>query len=562
MKPFRKIFSLLLFAMILTIMVACQAKEGASKEEGKSNNSSGDDKSSIELTVFDSDANADWEKMESPVGVKIKEATGVTLKPEFDINGGQQKIALMAASGEYPDMIIPKGEAGTLVDAEALIDLAPLIEEHAPNLKKIYGEDLNRLKWSKEDPSIYILSTSPADATYYTPGMGVSIQHDVVKELGYPEMHTLEDYESAVKQYIKKYPEIDGQKTIGLSLLADDWRIQPSTLNSAFWATGGSDDGEYYIDPDTHEAILHYRRPVEKDYFRWLNHMNAEGLLDKESFVQKYDQYLAKLSSGRVLSIMDPDWSVSQAQNALRESGMHERMYGTYPVTLSEEYKHTNFQSPGYQVGWGIGITVDCEDPVRAIKFLDYLASEEAQIMTNWGIEGEHYEIVDGKRVIPADVMEQRDNDKDFAKETGIGYNFQRFAPRYGDGATDSTGQTYTIASPEQIKESYTDVEKEVLDGYGVELFKDLYPQEDEFPVKPWGAAYNIQIPAGSDLELINQKVLDLAKKRVPEAILAKPADFDKVWDAFMDDLTKAGVEQGEKEFTQLVQDTVELWSE
>ncbi|CAM4051587.1 ABC transporter substrate-binding protein [Lederbergia lenta] len=559
MKMFKKVSGLIVFAIVLSVMVACQGKnEGASKNAKESSSGT----SPIELTVFDADANSDWEKMESPVGKKIKEATGVTLKPEFDINGGQQKIALMAASGEYPDLIVPKGEARTLVDAEALIDLTDLIEEHAPNLKKMYGEDLNRLKWSKEDPSIYILSNAPVDATYYTPGMGVGIQHDVVKDLGYPEMRTLEDYEKAIKEYVKKYPEIDGQKTIGLSLLADDWRIQPSTLNSGFWATGGSDDGEYYIDPETHEATLHYRRPAEKDYFRWLNHMNDEGLLDKESFVQKYDQYLAKLSSGRVLSIMDPDWSISQAQNALRDSGKHERMYGMYPVTLSEEYKHHNFQSPGYQVGWGIGITVDCEDPVRAIKFLDYLASDEAQVMTNWGIEGEHYEIVDGKRVIPADVMEQRDNDKDFAKETGIGYNFQRFAPRYGDGAMDSTGQTYTIASPDQIKESYTDTEKEVLDGYGVEFFKDLYPQEDEFEVKPWGAAYNIQIPAGSDLELINQKVLDLAKKRVPEAILAKPADFDKVWDAFMEDLIKAGVEQGEEEFTKLVQETVELWSE
>lgn len=557
MKPFKKIFSMILIVSLFALAACGNDKDeaGSKSKEGSTGNEP------IELTVFDSDANADWENMESPVGKKIKEDTGVTLKPEFDVNGGQQKIALMAASGEYPDMIVPKGEAGMLVDAGALIDLTDLIEEHAPNLKKIYGDDLNRLKWSKDDPSIYILSNAPADGTYYKPGMGVSIQHDVVKDLGFPEIRTLEQYEKVLKEYIKKYPEIDGQKTIGLSLLADDWRIQPSTLNSAFWATGGGDDGEYFVDPETYEATLHYRRPAEKDYFRWLNHMNAEGLLDPESFVQKYDQYLAKLSSGRVLSIMDPDWSWNEAQNALRDEGKYERMYGTYPITMSEEYKHHNFQSPGYQVGWGIGITVDCEDPVRAIKFLDYLASEETQIMTNWGIEGEHYEIVDGKRVISEEEMEKRNNDKNYMKETGIGYNFQRYVARYGDGALDSTGQTITIASPEQIKEAYTDIEKEVLDGYGVEMFKDLYPQEDEFDVKPWGAAYNISIPAGSDLELINQKVLDIAKKRVPEAILAKPADFDKVWDTFMADLEKADVEKGEQEFTKLIQETVELWS-
>lgn len=57
--------------------------------------------------------------------------------------------------------------------------------------------------------------------------------------------------------------------------------------NPAVTATGGPDDGEYYIDPKTHKAILHYKRPEEREYFRWLNHMYNEGLLDKDTFVQK-----------------------------------------------------------------------------------------------------------------------------------------------------------------------------------------------------------------------------------------------------------------------------------
>ena len=69
--------------------------------------------------------------------------------------------------------------------------------------------------------------------------------------------------------------------------------------------TGGPDDGQWYIDPETYEAIYHIRRPEEKEYFRWLNHMNDIGLLDPESFVQKYDQYKAKIAQGRVLALTD-----------------------------------------------------------------------------------------------------------------------------------------------------------------------------------------------------------------------------------------------------------------
>lgn len=555
MRSYFRIFSFTLIATLLSIMVACQN----SKEEATKNS---DGTGSMTLTVFDSDTNHNWESMESPVGEKIKEDTGVILDPEFDTEGGKTKIPLMVASGEYPDMILPKSEASTLVDAGALIDLAPLIEEYAPNIKKMLSDDLDRLKWSKDDPSIYILSNNTVDEDRAHPNFGALVQHDVVRELEYPEMKTLEDLENAIRKYKKLHPEINGQPTIGLTMPSDGWRLQSATLNSGFMMTGGSDDGEYFVDPETFEATLHYRRPEEKEVFRWYNQMNDEGLLDPESFVQKHDQLLAKLSTGRALATIAPDWMVYEAQSALRDAGMEERMYGMYPITLSEEYEHHAFRDSGFQVGWGIGITTDCKDPVRAIKFLDYLVKEETQIMLNWGIEGEHYEVADGKRVIPESILERRNNDKNFPKETGIGYNFSRFAPRYGDGAKDSTGQTYTINSREQQIANQTEIEKETLKNYGVELWKDLYPSKDEFPVSPWGAAYNLAIPAGSKLEVNNQKMLDITSKRVLEAILSEPEEFDGIWDKFMKDLEKTGVEKSEEEFTQIIKDTVELWND
>lgn len=542
---------LLLALSFVIILTGCKkdSKEVTRNEDGL-----------IEFTLFSADPHSQWDNMDSPVSKVVEEKTGVTLKPEFDVDGGTQKIALMVAGGKYPDLIVPKGSAGTLVDAGALIDLTDLIEEHAPNLKKIYGDYLSRLKWSNDDEAIYVLPTSPIDTEYFSPGHGVGLQHAVVKELGYPKIETLKDFENAIKEYKEKNPTIDGQPTIGLSLLADDWRIMISTTNPAFWSTGAPDDGEYYIDPETYEATMHYKRPEEREYFRWLNHMNDIGLLDPESFVQKYDQYLAKLSSGRVLGIIDDDWEFADAQRALRDQGLEERMYGLYPAQLTTETKHAGFQQTGYLAGWGISISKDCKDPVAAIKFIDFLASEEGQILQNWGIEGEHYEIVDGKRVISEEEMQERNTNANYSKETGIGV-LKGFTPVYGDGVLDSTGQTYTIASPEQIKDSYTDVEKEVLSNYGVEMWKELYPSEEEFPVKPWGVSYNLQIPANSDLALIEQKALDVVKKRIPEAILADPADFDKIYDTLLKELDEAGVEEAEKERTKLIKERVELWN-
>ncbi|PDO10931.1 MAG: ABC transporter substrate-binding protein [Candidatus Reconcilbacillus cellulovorans] len=562
--------ALLLLASVLALSAAACGKSG---DDGKTTTDSGAsspspstgaqaDNTPITFTFFSSDPSPNWNNMQDEVGKVITEKTGVTLKAEFS-TGNEDKVALIAASGNYPDLISPKNGASLLVNAGALLDLTELIEKHAPNLKKVYGPYMKRLRWSNEDPSIYILPTyAGVNHTAFDEGGVFHLQHAVVKELGYPQIRTVKDFENAIRQYKEKHPTIDGQPTIGLSLIADNWRIMISVTNPAFFATGASDDGEYYIDPKTYEAKLHYRRPEEKEYFRWLNHLNAIGLLDPESFVQKEDQYKAKIASGRVLGLIDATWGFADAVNSLKAAGKFERTYGHYPVTLNESFKAANLQDTGFMAGWGVGITKSCKDPVRAIKFLDWLASEEGQILINWGIEGKHYKVENGKRVIPPDVLEKKTNDAaNFARTTGIGlYNL--LSAHYGDGVKDSTGNYFTTNFPEQIQAGYSPIEKEVLAAYGKTTWKDFFPPASEFPVKPWGAAWNIPVDSDSELNVLFKKTQEIVWKRIPQVILAKPEEFDKLWDEFMKDLIDAGVEKQEKLYTELVKARVKLWNE
>ncbi|CAM3562479.1 ABC transporter substrate-binding protein [Marinicrinis lubricantis] len=513
----------------------------------------------ITLSWFSADPIATWNDMKDEVGQEITKQTGVTLDVEFAMDAN--RIALMIASGDYPDMISPKGDASKLVDAGALIDLTDLIEEHGPNLKKVYGDYMDRLKWSAEDDSIYILPTLDAVGKQYMDAGGTfQIQHAALKEAGYPEIKTVKDYENVIKQYVENHPTTeDGQPTIGISLLADDWRIMIGVTNPAFITTGAPDDGEYYIDPETYEVTYHYRRPEEKEYFRWLNHINDIGLLDPEAFVQKEDQYKAKIASGRVVGVIDQDWGFSDSVNALKSEGKFDKTYARFPVTLTEEFKDHSFQDTGYMAGWGVGITTEAEDPVRAIKFLDWLASDEGQVLINWGIEGKHYTVEDGKRVIIPEVQERKNNDNtNFTKETGIGmYNI---SARFGDGVKDSTGNYYTTTFPEQVIENYNDVEKETLAAYGVERWIELWPSKDEFPVKPWGAAWNISYPSDSDLAVLYKTMEEITRKRIPEIILADPAEFDQLWDDYMAELEDNDVEEMEDEYETYVKARIEHW--
>ncbi|QAY66648.1 ABC transporter substrate-binding protein [Paenibacillus protaetiae] len=569
------------FAVLtLTGMLLLSACSGGNNNENKNNSSNtapsnnggsastdpantAADTSPVTFSFFGADTSPNWNNMQDEVGKMITEKTGVTLNAEFDVGsgGGQSKIALMAASGQYPDLIYAKGELGKLVDADAIIDLTDLIDKYAPNIKKIFGDNMNRLKYSKDNPAIYSIPTNVGvNQQVFDAGGGFEVQLRVLKELGYPQIKTLDDYENVLKEYVAKHPTTDGQPTIPLTLNADDWKIMITVTNPAFLSTGAPDDGEYYVDPSTYEAKLHYKRPEEKDYFRWLNKMYNEGLLDKDTFVQKDDQYQAKIASGRVLGLISQEWEYGNAENALKAAGKNDYTYGHFPVTLNDQYQDHEMQSVGVD-GYGISITKNTKDPVRAIKFLDWLASDEGQVLINWGIEGKQYNVQDGKRVIPADIQDKKTNDNaNFTKSTGIGL-YGVFTAHYGDGVKDPSGNYYTTNFPEQIQASYSDAEKEALKGYNATTWKDLFPSETDLPVKEWGALYNMQVPTDGDYQVIYQKTQDIVRKRIPEAVLAKPGDFDKVYDSFLAELDKAGAAKMEAEYTQLVKNRVSLFT-
>ena len=560
-KSLSKRFGMLFLTGALLVSAGCSSL--GDNSANSESDSSADGTSPITFSFFGADASPSWNNMQDDVGQEITAKTGVTIKAEYDVGsgGGQTKIALMAASGEYPDLVYGKGELNKLVDAGAIIDLTDLIDEHAPNIKKVMSNNMNRMKYSLNDPAIYSIPTNiGVDQQNFDVTNGFEVQLRVLKELGYPEIKTVQDFENVLKEYVSKHPTTNGLPTIPFLLNADDWKIMITVTNQADVTTGGTNDGEYYVNPETYEAMLHFKRPEERDYFRWLNHMYNTGLLDKDSFIQKEDQYKAKIASGRVLGLTSVEWEYQDAENALKSEGKDEYTYGHFPVTLNEQYKDHSLQSVGVD-GYGISITTACKDPIRAIKFLDWLASEEGQVLRNWGIEGKQYHVENGIRVIPDNILNQKVNDaSNFTKETGIGL-YSLFGARYGDGVKDSTDNYYTTNFPEQIIASYSDVEKETLAAYNATTWKDLFPSEDEFPVKEWGALYNMQVPTEGDYQVIFQKTQDIIRKRIPEAIMSKQADFDKIYDAFIDELNKAGAEKMESEYSELVKARVSLFT-
>uniref|UniRef100_A0A7C5Z5P0 Extracellular solute-binding protein n=1 Tax=Caldicellulosiruptor owensensis TaxID=55205 RepID=A0A7C5Z5P0_9FIRM len=520
-------------------------------------------KKPIIFTMYNAETNPNDDGFKSPVAQKIKELTGVTLKVEYAISAsaGQQKLQLMAASGDYPDLVYAKGDLQLLKNAGGIVQLDNLIEKYGPNIKKAYGKNLKRLRWSPQDPHIYCLGiTTDNDATLDVNG-GFMIQHRVVIEQNYPRIRTIKDFEDVIVKYWKKHPTTEGLPTIPLTLCADDWRTVISVTNPAFQATGAPDDGEFYVDPKTLKVIRHYKRPIEKEYFRWLNHLWNAGILDRETFVQKDDQYKAKIASGRVLALIDAGWAVGEPITALKKAGKYEYTYGYYPVTVNEKIK----QCPpdvkvGYTGGWGVAITVKCKDKVRAIKFLDWMCTEDANILRQWGIEGVHHTYVNGKRVFISKIDQMRKTDPTFSKKTGIGAYVYPF-PRLPNTYIDSTGNPIAPDTrKEDIRKNYSDVEKKVLSAYKAEIWKDLFPKANEYPEKTWGYLWMISID-DPKIKTINDKIWNYTLSTIPKVVMAKEKDFDKLWNDFLAGFERLGNSKVEEYYTKRIKQNIDLWT-
>ena len=559
----RKVVSLMLVsAMVAGMLAGCGSDSGSSKggsstetgsaAEASSSGETSDDKSPITFEYFNADGkNGNWD---NPVAKAITEATGVTLDVSYPVasqGDAKEDIALMIANDEYPDMIYAKGSATDLYQAGALIDMTDLIEKYGPNIKKMYGAEMEKLKWSQDYPGIYQLSYAGVNQKTLTTGGSCQIQWAALKENDYKYPKTLDEYEKMIKSYLAAHPKTeDGLDMIGITMSASDWHWMITLGNPAgLIADASPDNGQWIIDD---EYNVHYKHVTdeEKEYFKWLCRMYNEGILDPNFATQTDDDYIAKVASGRVVAITDAEWHYSQCEATLVADGKVDQTYVGLPVTLREDQVEKALLYQGTTVGWGIGITKSCEDPVRAIKFLDYLCSDEGQILYHWGIEGENYFLDDNGQPYRTDEeVAKAQSDPDYAKNTGID-NYTGF-PIYGTGSYSEDGFPYTPTTKESVIANYNTAEKEGCEAMGFEMLTDMFAQPEEFDLLPYSALWAYQQPQ----ELAEkQTILDeIAWPGLVKCVTGTEDEFDGNWESMVQELTDNGLADAEEAMTEFL---------
>ncbi len=486
----------------------------------------------------------------NPVIQKITELTGVTIKFEFLVGDLDQKLGVMIAGGDYPDVIFA-GDAGSkLRDAGAFIPLEEEIPKY-PNLNAMYGNVLKYL--TQADGHVYdmeIYGTFQNDVTEVAPPfecvLGFYIQKAVLEEAGYPEVKTVDDYFKIIEDYMANHPEIDGVKTTGFEILADGWRNW-ALLNPVQNLLGAGNDGAVFVNQDTLETSFFQISDDAHAFYQKLNEEYQKGVIEAETFTQNYDQYISKITTGAVLGFYDQNWNFQSAQDLLKADGKFERTYVAVPITNPGVKDGYLDKSNGIPSGTnGIGITVNCENPDRLLRFFDWLCQREVQDYLQWGEEGTDWvysadggkELTPERRAIVRDTARKRD-------ETGL--TLWNYCPKWqgiytSDGMPCGTGE-----SPDEYLASQSDYDKSFLEGYGIkypaEMFSDPIVRAAYYPV--WA----LTLEDGSPAAVANTKITDVTMKFYPRLILAKDeAEYESIWNDFLKEFNTIDLESYQTE--------------
>lgn len=559
-KSWLRLSTVLLLSLCI-VLTGCGGGNGNSGAQPEAKDSAeqttpgtdGDKIEPFEVSVFIGEA-GQQPTPDNKIYKKIKDELGATFNFEFLAGDINQKLGVMIAGSDYPDMMTGNTK---LTAAGAYIPLEDLIEEHAPNLKKHYEDYWNMMK-DPNDGHIYILPNygvfnGKLNSTWYS-GPAFWIQKAVLEEFGYPKVKTLDEYFDLIAKYKEKYPTIDGSPTIGFEILNYDWRNW-GLFNAPQHLIGHPNDGGVVVKNGVAEVFAN--KDYAKQYYQKLNEMNAQGLIDKETFVQNYDQYLAKLSSGTVLGMFDQHWNFQNAENSLITQGKDERTYVGLPLVYDESIKdHYRDRGP-LNLNNGFGISVNAKDPVKILKLLDALITEDWQKVLSWGIEGEDYIVNEEGRFMK--TQEQRDAFTDGTwKLANKADAFFGFAPKI-EGSFSDGNATDAAAQPEEYKAGLKEYDKKFLEAYGFDSYVDFFsePPENEVAYPAW----TIDLVEGSEAKVANTKLSDLSTKHLPKVILAKPADFESAWSEYTAEIGKINIKAYEDRINEQIQWRIDNWS-
>lgn len=306
--------------------------------------------------------------------------------------GGETLFDVRVAAGNLGDLIICKGVNGQLQD---LVN-AGLLYNMEEDLK---GKGILRYQSAIENLNSTVTQEGgyaiPSQVSVNGPNMpsegiepmyGPYIRWDLYKQLGYPNLDTIEDLLPVLKQMQERYPTTeDGAKTYGFSFFKDWDDNMMNAVKQPCCMYGYDEYGVVLAKADGSD----YQSIIDNDsvYVRMLNfyyEANQLGLIDPKSVSQNYEECFEKYKAGEIFFSPWP-WLGKSAYNTITnvEQG---KGFMVVPVKDMQIYSYGCY--PYGNQDSIIAVGSQAEDPARLVDFIDWLYSDEGIMMNGANLSG------------------------------------------------------------------------------------------------------------------------------------------------------------------------------
>lgn len=494
------------------------------------------------------------EEDNSLVTKKVAENIGVNVQPMI-VN--EDRLNVMMASGDMEaDLITAQGGTGQSVD-QRLIEgglvqpLDDLIEQYGSDIKENAPEMLDFAKefCSYGKNQIFFVRSNTGSFEElaeknrpYNYGIAPFIRWDYYKELGSPEVTNEDEFLQMLRDMQDLHPQNDqGQATYAMSLtLTDLWNLFTfySLCNDRGYIGG------YYTNRDgaTNDLVSNV---LKEDDLVWrtLNYYNKAwrlGILDPESFTQKGENVTEKATTSRMF-YTENSWNSYNSvlmENVGEEAGF-EPLYTAFPTVYGGD-------EGNYGWNYEIGISAKSENPEAAMKWINYLYNPDGARLRYNGIEGVHWEYVDGVPTIMDEVWENK-ADEEWQKENGL-----RTYANYIGLATclnHPDGYAYDLErTTESLKRNNLPVDTAYCEEFGAEYpgqVPDVLDSENGTVRFYYSDIPNMMAPKPDDLNRISSKADDILLKAAPNMIMAETEEeFNQLRDETIKSLEDIGIQQ------------------
>ncbi len=496
MKNLKKLACLALALVMSLQFISCNNKGG----KGKAilvNDGTKITKERVELTVFypsSKDDDGQWRIFKEAEKLTNVFARVTVSKSNTDFN---QAFNLMLASNEIPDIVEtydPVGFSKYGMEG-AFVPLNEYFDEYAPNIKKMLEENPEiRKRITAADGNIYYVPHIPGGHA----STGWFMRTDWLNKLGLETPDSTEELYEVFKAFKEQDPNGNGKADevpffgANLDELFPLWNAYPS------WYVK---DGKIKYGPYQKE----YKEAV-KNIIKWYN----EGLIDREILTRAQDPRTKMLTDN--IGGSTNNWFGSTA-------AFNDTLADTIPGFEFKPIAPPNgieLRSRPISSGYGWGVSASSEYIEVAVRYLDFWYSEVGNNLMNFGVEGVHWDMVDGKPQFKPELLKQED--------------FRTQIVQFG------------VQMDIAFKQDF-DYEKQWLNDIAVEG-QEMYENSDWIVEQVPPIEMMISEEDAQDNADISTQVDTFAAEKLQKWVLGAEKFDDKAWDDYIAQLEKFGIKK------------------